>query len=148
MDESLRAQLMSLGVLWSAASQPWESLLCLFLMPHFSLSFSLTEGDHEFDHFSTAQTPSPSQPAAEDPWWEMMLMARAQTILLHCCSPIYSSKMSQFHRQWHRDAAGLTCLRNPFLVINTPCEIIIFYSFLWVILHKDKQNSKQTNKQA
>lgn len=42
-------------------SQPWESLLWLFLMPHFFLIFFLTEVDHEFDHCSTAETPNPSQ---------------------------------------------------------------------------------------
>lgn len=112
-----------------------------FLMPHFFLSFFLAEGGDEFD--ISAETPSPSQPAAEDPWWDMLLMARTQTIL-NSCSPVYSSKMSQFHRQQHREAAGLTFLRNPFLLVNTSCEIIIFYSFLWVvILHRDKQNPKQ-----
>lgn len=105
------------------------------------LSFFLAEGDHEFlinDHFSTAETPNSSQQAAEGPWWDMLVVARTQTIL-HSCSPIYCSKTCQFHRQRHRNAAGLTFLRNHFLRVNTPSEIIIFYSFLWVvILHKDK----------
>lgn len=140
MDESrgwsLWAELTSLGVLWSAASQPWESLLCLFLMPHFSLCFSLAEGDDEFDHFSTAETPSPSQAAAEEPWWDI---DRAQT-MLHSCSPIYSSKMPQFHRQQHRDAAGWTFLRNPFLWDNSILLISLGCNSPW------GQTEPQTNK--
>lgn len=118
-------------------SQGWDLSFCSFLMPGFFLSLFFTEGHHKFHHFSRTKETSPlilassRGPRGGTCWWWPV-----HRHPLPFSSPsIYSSKISQFHRPQHRDAAGVLCdwhsFENHLLAVNTLCEVI---SILFVSL--------------